>query len=336
MVEELFPGAVWARRQEGGRWPKSAAHCFLEAAMPKFDLAELAERTGARWHGDANVAVGGVCSAESPRPGCLAMAETAEHLAALAGRPVAAVLHPESLQVEGVGLAAREPRIVFAQLLRLFHPELELPGAVHPSAIVDARASIDPSAFVGPHCLIGPRAQVGPRCYLQAFVSIAEDAVLEPGCRLYAHAVVGLESRLGPDCRLEPWAQVGNRARLGAGVDLGAHSCIGHEAEVETGAKLDNLVVVGPRSRVGALSLLVGQSSVDRDAQLHSGVILAGQSMVAAEAELASGVQLGGRALAVGKLEEPGPYLGNPARPLKEEMRAQARRRRLGSDPSAD
>ena len=41
-----------------------------------------------------------------------------------------------------------------------------------------------------------------------------------------------------------------------------------------------------------------------------------------------AGVQIGGRSLAEGELKEPGPYIGTPAIPLKEEMRRRARERK--------
>ena len=298
--------------------------------MAKTTLAELAELAGATAHGDGSLSLQGICSVENPRPHCVAMAETAEHLEALGATASIAVLHGEDLSVQGPGLVCAEPRVAFARLLEYFHPEPFAAPGIDASAVVDPRASVDPSAYVGPFCLIGPHAQVGAGCFLQAYVSLGEGSRLGPGCRLYAHTVVGSHSVLGADCRLEPWAQVGNEARLGDAVDLGAHTALGHEVKVESGAKFDNLVVVGPRTRVGALSLLVGQSSTMRDAHLHAGVILAGQSTVGPEAELCSGVQLGGRSLALGKLEKPGPYLGKPAIPLKEEMRRRIQERRDG------
>lgn len=291
-------------------------------------LAQLAELLQATFHGSGEVVIKGVCGLESPLPGHLGMAESAANVQVLQEAGVAAILHGPDLSLEGPGLVVSQPRVAFARLLDFFRPEMLPSPELHPTAVVDPRAQIDPSAYVGPHCVIGPGAKIGPKVYLQAFVSLAEKVVIGADCRLYAHVVVGEGSQLGDDCRLEPWAQVGRDCRLGPGVDLGAHSSLARGVVVEPGVKIDNLVVVGPRSVIGAASLLVGQSSVDRDARLHAGVILAGQSAVGPEAELASGVQLGGRSWALGKLAEPGPYLGNPARPLKEEMRRQALERR--------
>jgi UDP-3-O-[3-hydroxymyristoyl] glucosamine N-acyltransferase len=297
-------------------------------SLSLWKLADLARAVHAEAHGDGAVAIAGVCGVENPRPGYIAMAETSEHLAALSD--VAAILHGPALCVEGPGMMHPEPRLAFARLLEIFHPEPSYPPGIHSSATVDPRASVDPTAHIGPHCVVGPRATVGPGCVLQAFVNVGEDARIGPGCRLFAHVVVGRGSELGADCRLEPWAHVGNHARLEATVDVGAHSALGDGTEVGPGAKIDNLVVVGSGTRIGAQSLLVGQCSVGRSSVLHPGVVLAGQSAVSSGAELVSGVQLGGRSLAVGKLDQPGPYLGNPARPLKEEMRARARARKSG------
>ena len=316
---------------------KQGRHAEYETHLVMFclTLAQLAQHLNATLQGPADLEISGICSLERPQPGQLGMAETAANVETLQKAGVAAILHGESLTIEGPSLVVTEPRVAFAKLLDLFRPEIIPAAGIHPTAVVDPRAKISESAVVGPHCSIGPNVEVGPEAYLQAFVSLAENVVVGARCRLYAHVMIGQQSQLGEDCRLEPWAQVGNGCRLGQGVDLGAHSSLARDVVVEPGVKIDNLVVVGARSVIGAASLLVGQSSVDRDAKLHPGVILAGQSAVGPEAELVSGVQLGGRSWALGKLDKPGPYLGNPARPLKEEMRRQALEKRKQASSSA-
>ena len=291
-------------------------------------LEDLAKMLEIPHHGDGSLEIRGVCSLENVRRHHLMMVETAEQLEAIERPEDTPLLHPEDLEVTAPGIASPNPRQHFAAILAHFHPAPNYGSQVHESAVIDPRAEIAPSAFVGPHCVIGPLARIGERVVLQAFVSVGEHTVVHEDCRLMAHSVVGRNCELGRDCQLEAWSHLGDHVVLGDAVDLGAHTSLSHHVVVGAGAKLDNLVVVGPRSQVGAGCLLVAQSSVDRDAQLHPGVILAGQASVGPEAELVSGIQLGGRSWALGKLDKPGPYLGNPARPLKEELRRQALEKR--------
>lgn len=295
--------------------------------MNPISLCELSQQIDVTPHGDDQTQLSGICSLEELREGQIVMVESAEQLERVK-EIVAAVIHPQDLVCDLPGIAAEQPRVVFAKILGYFHPQPVPEVGIHESATVDRRAKLAEDVSVGPFCVVGPQAQLGAGVVLEAFVVVGESTSLGEGCRLGAHAVVGRNCRLGRDCRLEPWAHLGDDVVLGDAVDLGAHCTLRDGVQIEPGAKLDNLVVVGARSSIGAGSLLVGQSAVDRDAKLHPGVILAGQASVGPEAELVSGVQVGGRALALGKLDKPGPYLGNPAIPLKEEIRRRVQERK--------
>lgn len=295
--------------------------------MEPITLASLANTLKLEFHGEGETPLAGICSLNNLKADCIVMIEAVDQVDKVAGK-VAAILHPLDLEVEGPGISAKLPRAVFAQLLEHFHPTPRPESGVHPTATVDSRAKIHPSASVGPYCSVGPGAKIGAGTILFGFAVVGEDAQVGDNCLIQPHVIVGRSCRLGSDCQLEAWAHLGEGVELGDEVDVGAHSSLAHGVKVGPGAKIDNLVVVGPRSEIGAGSLLVGQSAVDRDAKLHPGVVLAGQASVGPGAELVSGIQLGGRALALGKLDKPGPYLGNPAIPLKEEIRRRAQERK--------
>ena len=293
----------------------------MSSSMSTLSLQELSQLLDLTFHGDGSTPIEGLCSLSSPRPGHIVMVENKEILKRNDLSMVAAILHSSDLEIDVPGLVSSNLRSTLASIVRHFHPERRPEPGVHDTATIDPRAQIDPSATVGPFCVVGPRCQIGKETVLQAYVAVGEDSVIGDSCRLAAHAVVGSECRLGNDCRLEPWAHISSKASLADGVDIGSHSSIGIEANIGQGAKIDNLVVVGPRCEIGALTILVGQASVERDAILHPGVVVAGQGAIGPEAEVCSGAQIGGRSLVVGKLDKPGPYLGNPAIPLKQEVR---------------
>ena len=73
--------------------------------MSRWTLSELAQAVGAQAHGDDTVLILGVCGVDSPvQAGRIAMAETSEHLAALRGGAVAAILHGPELVLDAPGL----------------------------------------------------------------------------------------------------------------------------------------------------------------------------------------------------------------------------------------
>jgi UDP-3-O-[3-hydroxymyristoyl] glucosamine N-acyltransferase len=291
-------------------------------------LQELSTTLKVDYHGDGSAIISGVTSLERLQPGAIVMVESQAQLAQLQGSKVGAVLHPEDLTVAHPGFSAKNPRVLLAKILQHFHPPSKPQPGIHDSAAVDSRAEVDPTAFVGPFCVVGPKAKLGPGVILRGFVVIGEGSTVGEDSVLQPHVVVGNNATIGRDCQLEAWSKLGDNTRLGDSVDLGAHTNLAKDVVMEAGVKADNLVLVGPRSEIGAGSLLVAQSAVDRDAKLHSGVIVAGQGSVGPEAVLHSGVQIGGRGLALGELREPGPYIGQPAIPLKEEMHRRARARK--------
>ncbi|MFA5507657.1 MAG: hypothetical protein WC423_19670 [Vulcanimicrobiota bacterium] len=296
--------------------------------MKTISLKALGALLGADPLGDPETRITGVSSLDRAAPGSLVMVESQDQVEQLQGSSIGAVLRKSGLEVDFPGFEAAEPRLLFAEILEHFHPPRSFAPGVHESASVDQRARVHPTAHVGPFCTVGPHAEIGPKVVLIAFVLIGEKTVVGEGSLLNPHVVIGPECKIGLDCRLEPWAKLGKAVELGDGVDVGAHTSLAEQVVVEAGAKLDNLVLVGPRSRIGAGSLLIGQAAVDRDAVLHKGVIVAGQGSVAPGAVLHAGVQIGGRSLAEGELKAPGPYIGTPAIPLKEEMRRRALERK--------
>lgn len=295
-------------------------------------LSQLCEILEVEFHGDGDTEVKNFRSLDQREAGSLVMVENSQQLQALEGSDIAAILHPEELEVTFPGIAHNKPRVILAKILRHFHPRSRPEPGIHATATVDSRAEIDPSATVGPFCVIGPQSRIAAGVHLVAYVAVGEDSQVGQGSILGPHVVLASKCQVGRDCQLEAWAKLGKAVRIDDGVDVGAHSSLGDEVHVQMGAKIDNLVLVGPRSVVGPGSLLIGQSAVDRDATLHSGVIVAGQGSVGPEAVLHSGVQVGGRSLATGVLKEAGPYLGTPAIPLKDEMRRRVLEKKKARD----
>lgn len=62
---------------------------------------------------------------------------------------------------------------------------------IHPTAIVDSKATIDGSVEIGPYCIVGP------------------DATLAKGVKLLSHAIVEGVTQVGEDCVLHPFACLG-------------------------------------------------------------------------------------------------------------------------------
>ena len=90
---------------------------------------------------------------------------------------------------------------------------------------------------------------------------------------------------------------------------------------VGEGTKIDNLVQVGHNVEIGKNCIIVALSGVAGSSKLGENVTLAAQVGVNGHIEIADGVQLGGKSGAMQSIDEPGVYMGTPAKPFKEEVR---------------
>ncbi|MGE0488523.1 MAG: LpxD N-terminal domain-containing protein [Vulcanimicrobiota bacterium] len=286
-------------------------------------LAELAALVGGTVSGPEHLAIERVAGVEQADASTLTFAEDAQSLERACQSPAAAVLC-QSAPADKPAIVVAKPRVAFAKALAFFHPHRPHPPGRHPTSFVHAEAQVDDSCWIGPWCVVEAGAVLEARVELVARVAVGAGARLGPGCRLNPGVSLGAGAQLGPECLLEAGSHVGEGASLGARVDVGGRSRVMAGAQVGEGTKIDNLVTVEAGVKTGKHCIFVSKSLVGPGARLGDYVITAGQSMVAARAELGSMIQVGGRAIASGRLEAAGPYLGQPAIPLKQEMRRRA------------
>ncbi len=174
---------------------------------------------------------------------------------------------------------------------------------VHPTAVVDARASIRQGASVGPFCVIGPKVRLNRDVCLKSHVVISGSTTLGERCQVFPFAVLGgtpqdrkyrnEPSRLtiGDDVVVREHATIhrgtaggrdettiGDRALLMAYTHV-AHDCeVGHDVVMTNGATLAGHVTVedhallggfaavGQMLRVGQSAMLAAGSMVEQDA----------------------------------------------------------------------
>jgi UDP-3-O-[3-hydroxymyristoyl] glucosamine N-acyltransferase len=296
--------------------------------------------------GDPETLIAGVDSADAARGFDLVFGENqrAGDLALESGAGAVVVslgfVPPTESRVAIV--AARQPRLWFAQAAKLLTPEMHVTG-VHPTA------AIAPDAVLGEGVSIGPGAAVGSLAAIGSF------------SRIEAGAVVGNGVRIGAYCRIHPrvvlysGAVVGDRVIVcdevtGAytqfpqqgtlviedDVEIGANTTIDRGALAETrirrGVKLDNLVHIGHNCDIGEDVVIASLTGVSGSSTVGKGAILAGQVGIGDHAHVGPGVILGGQAgvLSGKTVETTGTVLwGTPAKPLREYLRELATLSRL-------
>lgn len=318
-------------------------------------LAELATRLGVPWRGAAEVALTHVAQLDQAESGSLSFLGDPAYRPYLATtRAAAVIVKPSDAAGAPVPLLLSDnPYLTFAQAAQLLHPEPEVVGGIHPSAVVDPSAQVDPSAWIGPLSVleagasVGPRVFVGPSCILGAGVSIGADSRLVARVTLCAGTQIGERALIHPGAVIgragfgfakdgERWVRIPQlgRAVLGDDVEVGANTTVDRGAMRDTvlghGVKLDNLIQIGHNVVVGDHTAMAAKTGISGSTQIGRHCTLAGAVGVVGHLEIGDNVHFTGMTMVTRSFKEPGVYSsGIPAMPSADWRRNVARLKQL-------
>jgi UDP-3-O-[3-hydroxymyristoyl] glucosamine N-acyltransferase len=116
-------------------------------------------------------------------------------------------------------------------------------------------------------------------------------------------------------------------------VEVGSNSCVDRGSLDDTvigqGTKMDNLVHVGHNVHIGERCLLMAGVGVAGSTRLGNDVVLAGHVGVTDHLDVGDRVQVAAKSAVIGNVPAGSVYSGNPARPNRQVLRAQAALYRL-------
>jgi UDP-3-O-[3-hydroxymyristoyl] glucosamine N-acyltransferase len=330
-------------------------------------VSELAEHVSGRVVGDGHLTVYAVASLETAGDGAIAYVEDPKNFAAAKASNASCLIVPTSFgsstptETDGDGKAhsaqvlieVARPKLAFALIAALLHPQKRREPYVHPTAVIAETVDIDLTVFIGPH------------------VSIGEGARIAAGTRIEAGVVIGDHVRIGRDCVLHPGVvlyddvTIGDRVILHAGVcigadgfgyvrndmgyhkfpqrgtvvieddvELGAHTCVDRAALGQTrigrGTKLDNMVHVGHNCDIGERVVIAAQTGISGSVTIEDDCVIGGQVGFGDHIRVQSGAVIGSKAgVLPGKIVRPGVWWGIPIQPLDEYKRMNAHLGRL-------
>jgi UDP-3-O-[3-hydroxymyristoyl] glucosamine N-acyltransferase len=312
--------------------------------MP-FTIAQIAERVRGEVQGDASIALTGLATAESAKPGDLTFAEKESYFEAAEKSEASAII------VSGTFASAKKPlirvanpRVAVATLLPLFYPPDVHASGIDPSARVAASAQIDPSAHIGPGCVIGERVRIGARSALMGGNHIARDAQIGDDTCLYPNVVIYYRCQVGNRVTIHAGTVIGSdgygyvfdqgrhRKVLQVGnviirddVEIGANAAIDRAALGSTvigqGTKIDNLVHVAHNVVMGNHCLVMGQVGFAGSTHLGDYCVVASQSGIAGHLKLGKQSTVGAKSGVMRDIPDGGTVLGIPAQPDKQMKR---------------
>lgn len=327
-----------------------------ERAAASLTLHAVAQLVGGRLEGPSDLIVDGVAPVDEAGPGqlgLLALRRYARHLSK--SRAGAFLVGADLVTL----LPAGAPRIVvdapytaLRTLLTHFFPVGTAPSVVHPTAVLGRGvrlgdgARIDPYAVIGEGASIGDGTRVGAHCVLGDRTSVGSRCTLHPHVVVYGECVIGSDVILHAGVRIGSdgfgyttvegehlkMPQVG-RVIIEDGVEIGANSTVDRgslgDTVVGKGAKIDNLVQLAHNVRVGAGTMIAALVGIAGSTRIGRGAWLGGRASATNHLEIGDGARITFGSTVTRDVLAGETVSGYPARPHREQLRAQALAARL-------
>lgn len=139
-----------------------------------------------------------------------------------------------------------------------------MPVAIHPTAVIDAKAELGSGVRVGPYAVIGAEVVVGDDCEIGSAAQLQGPSVLGSGNRVFPHACMGLDPQ---DLKYQ-----GERTTL----EVGDRNTFREFCTINRGTGLG-----GGSTTIGNNNLLMAYTHVAHDCHLRNGAILTNAATLA-------------------------------------------------------
>lgn len=329
-----------------------------------FTIAELAAHVDGELIGDGSIHIEGVADLGAAGTGEIAYVEDGKFFEAARASQASCLIAPKEFvaslrelivehQFAPALIEVGKPKLAFALIAELLHPQKRREPFVHPSAVIAESADIALTAYIGPHVSIGEVTSIGAGTRVEAGVVIGDqvrvgiDAVLHPGVTLYddvtigdrvilhAGVVIGADGfgYVRDEMSHHKFPQIGTVV-IEDDVELGANTCVDRAAFGQTrigrGTKLDNMVHVGHNCDIGERVIIAAQTGISGSVIIEDDVVIGGQVGFGDHIRVLSGAVIGSKAgVLPGKIVRPGVWWGIPIQPLDEYKRLNAHLGRL-------
>lgn len=174
---------------------------------------------------------------------------------------------------------------------------------IHPTAIVDPKATLAPDVIIGPYCIIGPEVTIGAGCELMSHVVITGRTTLGVNNRVWHHAVLGGEPQdlkfrgepstlvIGDDNDIREFVTMHIGTANGGGMTsvgsrnlfmVGAH--VAHDSHVGSRCVLANNVLLAGHITIGDYAVISGGAAIHHYVRVGRYAFVGGNSGVVHDA----------------------------------------------------
>ncbi len=315
---------------------------------------EIADIVAGQITGDARVNINGVAVFETATATDITYIDNARFLEKIGETRAGGVIVPDDFNGPApcpVILTAN-PRLSFARILAVFHPDKPAVPGISPRADFGAGAIFGQDVSIGAFVSVGDRVRLGDRVCLGPGVFIGDDTVIGDDTTIYPNVTIMDRCFIGNRVKIHAGSVIGGdgfgfvpdgdtyfkikhtgTVQIDDDVEIGANNAIDRASFGKThicrGVKTDNLVHVAHNVTVGEDTLLVAQVGIAGSVSIGKHAILAGQAAVAQHLTIGDNAIVGPQAGLSKSIGDGAVYSGTLAMPHKLWMRVQGILRNL-------
>jgi len=316
-------------------------------------LEALATLLKGRLIGDGAVLIRDVNSLDAVQDGELTFAEDQDRLMeALATKASAILVSKDVTDLSGrSGIQVANPKLGFAVLLELFHPETGAVEGVHETAVLGANVQLGDGVSVRAHAVISDNVTIGRGTSIGAGAFVGEGTRFGERCAIAPNVVIYRRTQIGDRVRIHGGAiiggdgfgyvlhdnayvkvpQVGNVV-IEDDVEIGCNVCVDRatigSTLIRRGTKIDNLVQIAHNDHIGKHVVMAGQVGLSGSVTVGDYAVMGGKAGVVDHVTIGSQAKIGAASVVTKDIAAGQTVWGYPARPLqavKHQMAAVAR-----------
>ena len=318
-------------------------------------LEELAEHVGGIFVGNRAKTVGHVADLRKASEDAISHCSVENQVQFLEHTQAGIVILRDeyAAKFKGDCIIADNPRIAFAQVVKLLHVDSSTMPGTHDSAVLGRDCVIDESVKIGANSTLGEGVElsknvsIGAGCVLGNQVFIDEETSIDSNVSIYRNCKIGRNCLISAGVVIgasgfsfewddKKWVGIPNIGRviIGDNVDIGACTSIDRGSIEDTcignGVKIDNNVQIAHNVTIGEHSIIAGNVGIAGSVKIGKRCKLGGQTGVCEHVTLADDTVILANSLVTKSLKGSGTYSsGIPVSKASKWRRAVIRLKRL-------
>jgi UDP-3-O-[3-hydroxymyristoyl] glucosamine N-acyltransferase len=294
-----------------------------------------------------DIEITGVSGIHDAREGDISFIAAQKYLKELTACKASCVIVKEALpDITVTQLKVLNPYLAFAKLLEHFYVKPKKISGISDGSIISEHSHIADDVAIFPFSYISDGVTIGSGTIIYPYVFIGENTVIGQQCVIYPHVTLREGVRIGDNVIIHSGSVVGSDGfgyvfdedryhkipQVGGviiedDVEIGSNVSIDRATLGNTvigkGTKIDNLVQIAHNVKIGNNSVIVAQVGIGGSTEIGDFVTLAGQVGISDHAKIDSGTIIGAQSGTRGHVTK-GIYIGSPALPQRDWMKAQA------------